>query len=173
LLLRLSLPDARALAETTLASGAPGAAAGAAIGALAGSAGTGAAIGGITGLAGGYLYDQYKQGQQGVDLRCPAFASQMPACEGAGRAESIDLLYPVRQHRDVGNGLEGLQASLRQADLLMPTQSSGAAAFYGLYRLTVHDPFGGFPASQSREGMACSLLTAVELVIERGALPFM
>jgi hypothetical protein len=48
----------------TLTGGAAGAAGGALIGAMAGNAGLGAAIGGGAGLAGGYIYDQHKKGQQ-------------------------------------------------------------------------------------------------------------
>ena len=46
--------------KTTLAGGAIGAGAGAAIGALAGNAALGAGLGGAAGLLGGYLYDKYE-----------------------------------------------------------------------------------------------------------------
>ena len=50
--------------QRTLTGGAGGAAGGALIGAMAGNAGLGAAIGAGVGLAGGYVYDQHKKGQQ-------------------------------------------------------------------------------------------------------------
>ena len=50
--------------QRTLSGGAIGAAAGTAIGAIAGHTVWGLAIGAAAGAAGGYLFNQYKQGQQ-------------------------------------------------------------------------------------------------------------
>ena len=62
--------------QRTLSGGAIGAAAGTAIGAIAGHTVWGLAIGAAAGAAGGYLFDQYKQGQQNAYQRGYAAGQQ-------------------------------------------------------------------------------------------------